>query len=128
MTRATSRAASPIIQIQKRRPSADGYSQTNAPQFEDAGQADLGPWGRSPEARALDRCSGAINEKEKALMAEIIERASGLFDDDLTNEDQLVYVNHVIKGKLPEREQLVTQAATRPRRSSPTRQHSQRKS
>ncbi len=55
--------------------------------------------------------SGAINEKEKARLAEIIERVNGLFEGDLTDDDQLVYVNNVIKGKLLESEELVTQAA-----------------
>jgi type I restriction enzyme, R subunit len=54
--------------------------------------------------------SGAIQEKEKALLAEIIERVNGLFEGELTDDDQLVYVNNVIKGKLLESEELVTQA------------------
>ncbi len=54
--------------------------------------------------------SGAIQEKEKALLAEIIERVNGLFEGELSDDDQLVYVNNVIKGKLLESEELVTQA------------------
>lgn len=55
--------------------------------------------------------SGTINEKEKARLAEIIERVNDLFHGDLTDDDQLVYVNNVIKGKLLESKELATQAA-----------------
>src|SRR5208337_4509614 len=55
--------------------------------------------------------SGSVNEKEKARLAEIIERVNGLFDGELTDDDQLVYVNNVLKGKLLESEELATQAA-----------------
>jgi type I restriction enzyme R subunit len=55
--------------------------------------------------------SGGIHEKEKALLAEIIARVNDLFEGDLTDDDQLVYVNNVIKGKLMESEELKLQAA-----------------
>ena len=58
-----------------------------------------------------DAGSGGINEKEKALLAEIIQRVNDLFEGDLTDDDQLVYVNNVIKGKLLESEELRVQAA-----------------
>ena len=35
---------------------------------------------------------------------------NGLFDGDLTDDDQLVYVNDVIKKKMLESDELVTQA------------------
>ncbi len=54
--------------------------------------------------------SGSLNEKEKARLAEIIERVNGLFEGELTEEDQLVYVNNVIRGKLLESAELVLQA------------------
>jgi type I restriction enzyme R subunit len=54
--------------------------------------------------------SGSVNEREKARLAEIIERVNGLFEGELTDDDQLVYVNNVIKGKLLESDELVTQA------------------
>jgi type I restriction enzyme R subunit len=41
----------------------------------------------------------------------MIERVNNLFEGDLTDDDQLVYVNNFIKGKLLESEELVTQAA-----------------
>jgi type I restriction enzyme R subunit len=55
--------------------------------------------------------SGAVQEKETALLSEIISRVNDLFEGDLTEEDKLVYVNNVIKGKLLESEVLVQQAA-----------------
>jgi type I restriction enzyme R subunit len=68
--------------------------------------------GEAPKLAPLTEAgSGAINEKEKARLAEIIERVNGLFEGELTDDDQLVYVNNVIKGKLLESEELVTQAA-----------------
>lgn len=57
-----------------------------------------------------DAGSGSVQEKQKALLREIIEKVNGLFDGELTDDDQLVYVNNVIKGKLLESEELVTQA------------------
>ena len=35
---------------------------------------------------------------------------NGLFEGELAEDDQLVYVNNVLKGKLLESEELVTQA------------------
>jgi type I restriction enzyme R subunit len=54
--------------------------------------------------------SGTLQERMKALLREIIERVNDLFDGDLTDGDQLVYINDVIRGKLLESEELVTQA------------------
>ncbi len=54
--------------------------------------------------------SGSVQDKEKALLAEIIAKVNDLFDGDLTDDDQLVYVNNVIKGKLLESKELVIQA------------------
>lgn len=54
--------------------------------------------------------SGSVQEKEKIRLAEIIERVNDLFTGDLSDEDQLVYVNNVIRGKLLESNELVAQA------------------
>jgi len=54
--------------------------------------------------------SGSLQERQKALLREIIERVNDLFEGDLTDGDQLVYINDVIRGKLLESEELVTQA------------------
>ncbi len=53
--------------------------------------------------------SGEVQDKEKALLAEIIEKVNGLFEG-VTDGDQLVYVNHAIKGKMLESDVLVQQA------------------
>lgn len=54
--------------------------------------------------------SGKVQDKEKALLAEIVERLNDLFQGAVTDADQLVYVNNVIKGKLLENAVLVQQA------------------
>jgi hypothetical protein len=43
--------------------------------------------------------------------AEIIAKVNDLFEGDLTDDDQLVYVNNVIKGKLLECQELVVHAS-----------------
>jgi type I restriction enzyme R subunit len=53
---------------------------------------------------------GAIQEKQKAWLSEIIKKVNELFDGELTDNDKLVYVNNVIKGKLLESETLKQQA------------------
>jgi len=55
--------------------------------------------------------SGTVQEKEKARLAAIIEKVNDLFEGELTDQDKLVYVNSVIKGKLLESETLRQQAA-----------------
>ncbi len=72
----------------------------------------LYPPGEAPKLPGMAEAgSGSINEKEKALLAEIIQRVNDLFEGDLTDDDQLVYVNNVIKGKLLESEELRVQAS-----------------
>ncbi|MCD9028569.1 DEAD/DEAH box helicase family protein [Luteimonas sp. BDR2-5] len=56
--------------------------------------------------------SGGVQEKQQAYLAEIIEKVNGLFEGQLTDDDQLVYVNGVLKGKLLENRTLVQQAAS----------------
>ncbi len=53
---------------------------------------------------------GSVQEKEKARLGEIIAKVNDLFEGELTDDDRLVYVNHVIKGKLLESRILVQQA------------------
>lgn len=65
----------------------------------------------APKLRGFEEAgSGSIHEKEKARLAEIISKVNELFEGDLTDDDQLVYVNNVIKGKLLESKELVLQA------------------
>jgi type I restriction enzyme R subunit len=56
--------------------------------------------------------SGGVREKTEAYMREIIEQLNNLFGADTTDQDQLVYVNQVIKGKLLESEKLRQQAVS----------------
>jgi type I restriction enzyme R subunit len=58
----------------------------------------------------IDVGSGSVQDKEKALLVEIIAKVNDLFEGELTEDDKLVYVNNVIKGKLLESEVLVQQA------------------
>jgi type I restriction enzyme R subunit len=55
--------------------------------------------------------TGSVQEKEKAYLVEIIAKVNDLFEGELTDDDRLVYVNNVIKGKLLESQILVKQAA-----------------
>jgi type I restriction enzyme, R subunit len=69
--------------------------------------------GAAPKLPPMDAVgSGSVQEKEKALLDAIIQKVNGLFDGELTDDDQLVYVNGVLKGKLLENELLVQQAAS----------------
>jgi type I restriction enzyme R subunit len=69
--------------------------------------------GETPKLSPLtDTGSGSVQEKEKALLTEIIAKVNDLFEGELTEDDKLVYVNNVIKGKLLESETLVQQAAS----------------
>jgi len=55
--------------------------------------------------------SGSVQEKEKAYLLEIIAKVNDLFHGELTDDDRLVYVNNVLKGKLLESQILAQQAA-----------------
>ena len=81
--------------------------------LKDQGQRDLTyGTGEAPKLTGVSEVgSGSLNEKEKALLAEIIAKVNDLFEGDLTDDDQLVYVNNVIKGKLLESEELAVQAS-----------------
>ena len=52
-----------------------------------------------------------MQEKQKELLSEIVAKVNDLFEGDLTDDDRLIYVNNVLKGKLLESETLVEQAA-----------------
>ncbi|MGO7851670.1 type I restriction endonuclease subunit R [Rhizobium ruizarguesonis] len=58
-----------------------------------------------------DAGSGAVQEKETALLADIIAKVNELFTGDTSDDDQLVYVNNVLKGKLLRSQRLGEQAA-----------------
>jgi len=68
--------------------------------------------GESPKLEPITEAgSGGVQEKEKVYLAAVIEKLNDLFGADTTDQDQLVYVNHVIKGKLLESQTLIQQAA-----------------
>ncbi|MFZ5521521.1 MAG: type I restriction endonuclease subunit R [Pseudomonadota bacterium] len=54
--------------------------------------------------------SGQIQDKEKTRLSEIVQKVNDLFEGELTNDDKLIYVNDVLKGKLLESDLLVQQA------------------
>ncbi|SPK72678.1 Type I restriction-modification deoxyribonuclease, R subunit [Cupriavidus taiwanensis] len=69
--------------------------------------------GEAPKLPPMDGVgSGAVQDKQKELLQEIIHKVNGLFEGELTDDDQLTYVNGVIKGKLLENPTLVQQAAS----------------
>ena len=70
----------------------------------------LGEGEASKLAPLTETGSGSVQDKERARLAEIIEKVNGLFEGELTDDDQLVYVNDVIKKKMLESEELVSQA------------------
>lgn len=53
---------------------------------------------------------GQVQDKEKALLSEIVQKVNDIFEGELTDDDKLVYVNNVLKGKLLESDELVQQA------------------
>ena len=55
--------------------------------------------------------SGSVQAKQKAWLSEIIQKVNELFEGGLTDQDKLVYVNPVIKGKLLESKTPQQQAA-----------------
>jgi len=66
--------------------------------------------------------AGAVHEKEKAWLSELIERINDLFSGELTDADKLVYVREVLRTKLLESSLLQQQAANNSReqfRASP---------
>ena len=69
---------------------------------EDTGEYKLEP--------LTDPGSGEVQDKIKARLSEIVAKVNDLFEGELTDDDKLVYVNNVIKGKLLESEVLAEQA------------------
>lgn len=67
--------------------------------------------GESPTLEPVTEAgSGSVREPTKAYLQEIIEQLNDLFGAETTDQDQLTYVNQVIKGKLLESERLRQQA------------------
>lgn len=55
--------------------------------------------------------TGSVQEKQKDYLSEIIEKVNGLFEGEVTDADQLQYVNGVLKNKLLEDDALIQQSA-----------------
>src|SRR5690606_35084547 len=55
---------------------------------------------------------GQVNDPAKATLAEILNKVNDLFEGELTDDDKLVYVNNVLKGKLLESAILIQQASS----------------
>ncbi len=67
--------------------------------------------GDTPKLEPLTEAgSGSVQAREKARLAEIIEKVNDLFSNDVSEHDKLVYVEHVLKGKLLENPMLQQQA------------------
>lgn len=56
--------------------------------------------------------SGGVQDKQQAYLAEIIDKVNGLFEGQIGDDDQLMYVNGVLKGKLLENPLLLEQAGS----------------
>lgn len=54
--------------------------------------------------------AGEVQDKVKELLSEIVAKVNDLFEGELSDNDKLVYVNNVLKGKLLESDLLVQQA------------------
>lgn len=68
--------------------------------------------GDAPKLQPVTEAGGgSVQEKQKALLRVIIEKVNDLFEGELSDQDKLVYVNNVIKGKLLESVTLRQQAA-----------------
>lgn len=68
--------------------------------------------GVSDSSAAYRSGSGSVQEKERALLEEIITKMNDLFGSDTTEGDKLVYVNSVLKGKLLASDQRAQQASS----------------
>jgi type I restriction enzyme R subunit len=53
-----------------------------------------------------------VQERQKAYLSELVQRVNDLFSGELSEQDKLVYVNDVLKGKLLESPTLVQQAGS----------------
>jgi type I restriction enzyme R subunit len=55
--------------------------------------------------------TGSVQDKDKALLSEIIAKLNELFTGELTEDDKVIYVRSVIRGKLLESTTLQQQAS-----------------
>lgn len=67
--------------------------------------------GEAVQLAGLAPGGGTVQDKDKALLSEIIAKLNDLFTGDLTDEDKVTYVRAVIRGKLLESTTLRQQAS-----------------
>ena len=104
LLQATAAAAGVRPRARRDRPLEGG---ADAPQPEESGQARHAAWRRrEPEAahRSPRPAAARCRRRRRRCLDEIIEKVNDLFEGELTDQDKLVYVNNVIKGKLLESE------------------------
>jgi type I restriction enzyme R subunit len=70
----------------------------------------LGEGDAEPIAPVGEAGSGSVQEKQKALLREIVQRVNDLFGNETTDEDQVTYVMEVLRGKVLQSEDLQQQA------------------
>ena len=69
--------------------------------------------GENPKLDPMDETgSGQVQEKQNVYLAELIAKLNEVFGSSTTDQDQLTYVNQVIRGKLMESEKLRQQAVS----------------
>ena len=72
--------------------------------------------GEAPAIAPITEAGSAVlRERERAYLREVIEQLNELFGGETSDNDQLVYVNHVLLGKLLESETLRRQASANTR-------------
>jgi type I restriction enzyme R subunit len=59
-----------------------------------------------------DAGSGQVQDKDKAFLAEIIDKVNSLFEGELTEGDKVTFVKDVLRNKLLENDTLRNQAAS----------------
>lgn len=105
----------PLLEFQREREGIDLSSLVlTRHALHNRGKRSLGLGNEEPEKLKplTEAGSGSVQEREKALLSEVIARVNDIFGGDTTEGDKLVYVNNVLKGKLLESETLRQQAAT----------------
>ncbi|MET3663604.1 type I restriction enzyme R subunit [Caulobacter sp. 1776] len=103
----------PLLEFGRERPGVDlsGLRLTHHA-LKAKGQKDLlYGTGEAPKLSGMAEVgSGGLHEKEKARLDEIIAKLNDLFEGEITEENQLIYLNGVLMGHMLGSEDLQTQA------------------
>jgi len=103
----------PLLEFGRERPGVDlsGLRLTHHA-LKTKGQHDLQyGTGEAPKLSGMAEVgSGGLHEKEKARLDEIIAKLNDLFEGEITEENQLIYLNGVLMGHMLGSEDLQTQA------------------